>query len=150
MTMRMMLAAAVLALGLGSALGQSDVVKERAMLMFDQGEAFYKTLNGMARERMPYDQAKVDEAMAVLIQTSAKLQSLYPPNSTGQSPDADYFASSKVWENKADFDARLAKLKVDVAANAPKAKSLDGLKEAAAAIGQTCNGCHELYRAKKG
>jgi cytochrome c556 len=147
---RFVLAFAVLAIGVGAAVGQADVVKERAALMYDQGEAFYKTLNGMARGRIPYDQAKADEAIAVLLATSAKLQSLYPPNSKGQSPDADYFANEKVWENKADFDARLAKLKADVAANAPKAKNADGLKEAAAAIGQTCNGCHETYRAKKG
>lgn len=150
MTKRVIFAAAVLGAGLGSAFGQADVVKERAMLMYEQGEAFYTTLNAMARGRMSYDQAKVDKAMAELIDTSAKLQSLYPPGSRGQSPDADYFANAKVWENKADFDARLAQLKADVVANAPKAKSLDGLKEAAAAIGQTCNGCHELYRAKKG
>lgn len=148
--MRMMLAAAVLGLGLSVAFGQADVVKERAMLMYEQGDAFYGILNSMARGRMAYDQAKAEKAMAVLVESSAKLQSLYPPNSKGQSPDADYFANAKTWENKADFDERLAKMKAEVAANASKVKSLEGLKDAAAAIGQTCSGCHELYRAKKG
>ena len=66
-----------------------------------------------------------------------------------QAPDADYYASAKVWENKADFDARLAKLIKDIDENAPKAKNLDGLKDARAAIVQTCNSCHEVYRVKK-
>ncbi|MFD2184151.1 c-type cytochrome [Rhodoplanes azumiensis] len=150
MTKRLILAAAVLGLGLSTALGQADVVRERAMLMYEQGEAFYATLNSMARGRMAYDQAKVDAAMKVLLESAEKLQTLYPPNARGQSPEADYFANAKAFENKADFDARLAKMKAEIVANAPKAKSLDGLKEAVGAIGQTCSGCHELYRAKKG
>jgi cytochrome c556 len=146
---RIALAAAALAVGIGAASGQADLVKERAMLMFRQGEAV-GSLTRMARGQAPYDQGKVDEAIVVLIGTSGKLPGLFPVTAKGQSPDSDYYATAKVWENKADFDARLAKLSADIAANGPKAKSPDGLKEALGAITQNCSGCHETYRAKKG
>lgn len=147
--MRLMLAGAALAIGVASVSAQAELVRERAELMFEQGERIYGTLNKMVRDEIPYDQAKVDEAFVLLKETSRKLPALYPETAKGQAPDADYYASAKVWENKADFDARLAKLIKDIDENAPKAKSLDGLKEAHAAIVQTCNSCHETYRVKK-
>jgi cytochrome c556 len=91
----------------------------------------------------------VDEGFVKLKETARKLPALYPETAKGQAPDADYYASAKVWETKADFDARLAKLIKDIDENAPKAKNLDGLKDARAAIVQTCNSCHEAYRVKK-
>jgi cytochrome c556 len=147
--MRLALAAAVLTIGIATVAAQSAFVRERAELMYDQGEYIYGTLNKMARGEIPYDQAKVDEAFAKLKEIARKLPALYVETAKGQSPDADYYASAKVWENKADFDARLAKLAKDVDENAPKAKSLDGLKDARAAIVQTCDSCHEVYRVKK-
>lgn len=146
---RLILASAVLTVGVGVAAAQEDLVRQRAELMYDQGEFVYGSFNKMARGEEPYDQAKVDEGFAVLKETARKLPTLYPETAKGQAPDADYYASNKVWENKADFDARLQKLVADIDANAPKAKSLDGLKEARAAIVQTCNSCHETYRVKK-
>lgn len=128
---------------------QSDPVDQRAVLMHKQGNIVYGTFNKMVRGEEAYDQAKVDEGLAALKELSRKMPPLYPETAKGRSPDADYYASSKVWENKADFDARLAKLIKDIDANAPKATSLDGLKEARAAIAKTCSDCHEIYRVKK-
>jgi cytochrome c556 len=149
MMMRSTLAAAVLTISVATVAAQSDLVRERAELMYNQGEHIYGTLNKMVRGEIAYDQAKVDEAFAKLKAIAPKLSALYPETAKGQAPDADYYASEKVWQNKADFDARLAKLAKDIDANAPKATSLDGLKEARAVIVETCNGCHEVYRLKK-
>lgn len=146
---RVTLAAALLAMGVASVAAQSALVRERAELMYDMGEYIYVTLNKMARGEIPYDQAKVDEAFAKLKEAAPKLAPLYVETAKGQAPDADYYASDKVWQNKADFDARLAKLVKDINENAPKATSLDGLKQARAAIVETCNSCHETYRVKK-
>jgi len=147
--MRLMIAAAVLTIGVAAVAAQSDPVRERAELMGDQGEYIYGTLNKMARGDIPYDQAKVDEAFAKLKEIAPKLATLYPPTAKGQAPEADYYASDKVWQDKADFDARFAKLIKDINEGAAKATGLDGLKEARAAIAQTCNSCHETYRLKK-
>ena len=146
---RAMLAGAAFAIGVATVAAQSDLVRERAELMYDQGEYVYGTFNKMVRGEAPYDQAKVDEGFVKLKETARKLPALYPESAKGQAPDADYYASAKVWENKADFDARLAKLIKDIDENAPKAKNLDELKDARAAIVQTCNSCHEVYRVKK-
>jgi cytochrome c556 len=147
--MRLTLAAAALTIGVATVAAQSALVLERAELMYDQSEYVYRTLNKMARGEIPYDQAKVDEAFAKLKEIAGKLPALYVETAKGQSPDADYYASEKVWQNKSDFDARLAKLAKDVDENAPKATSLDGLKQARAAVAETCNSCHEVYRVKK-
>lgn len=146
---RFMMAAAGLAIGVAAAAAQSDPVRERAELMYNMGGDFYGALNKMARGELAYDQAKVDDAFAKAAAAVRKLTALYPETAKGQSPDADYFATAKVWENKADFDARFAALAKALADNAPKAKNLDGLKDARAAVVEACGGCHENYRAKK-
>lgn len=146
---RLILASAALAVGIGVVAAQEDLVRQRAELMYDQGELVYGAFNKMVRGEAPYDQAKVDEGFAVLKEASRKLPALYPETAKGQAPDADYYASDKVWQNKADFDARLQKLIKDIDANAPKATNPDGLKAARAAIVETCNSCHETYRVKK-
>ena len=146
---RWMVVAAVMSIGVATVAAQSDPVRERAELMGDQGEYIYGTLNKMARGDIPYDQAKVNEAFAKLKEIAPKLATLYPPTAKGQAPEADYYASDKVWQDKADFDARFAKLIKDINEGAAKATGLDGLKEARAAIAQTCNSCHETYRLKK-
>lgn len=146
---RWMVVAAVMSIGVVTVAAQSDPVRERAELMGDQGEYVYGTLNKMVRGDIPYDQAKVDEAFAKLKEIAPKLATLYPPTAKGQAPEADYYASDKVWQDKADFDARFAKLIKDINEGAAKATGLDGLKEARAAIAQTCSSCHETYRVKK-
>lgn len=147
--MRLMIAGTVSTIGVVTIAAQSDLVRQRAELMCNQGEYIYGTLNKMVRGDIPYDQAKVGEAFAKLKEIAPKLSALYIETAKGQAPDADYYASEKVWQNKADFDARLAKFVKDINENAPKATSLEGLKEAHAAIVQTCNSCHEVYRVKK-
>jgi len=146
---RLMLAAALLTIGVAVVAAQSALVRERAELMYDQGEYIYVALNKMARGEIPYDQAKVEEAFAKLKEIAPKLAALYVETAKGQSPDADYYASEKVWQNKADFDARLAKLVKEINENAPKATSLEGMKQARTAIVQNCNDCHDVYRLKK-
>jgi cytochrome c556 len=144
-------ALAVVALGLAvTSLGaQSDPVRERAALMKEQGRAVYGTLNRMARGQEPFDQARIDQAFATLSRTTSQLPALYA-SAKGQSSDSDYFANSKVWDNKSDFDVRLARLKSVVQEQQAKAQNLDGLKAAAGSINDVCNGCHEAYRSKKG
>lgn len=149
MMVRFILAAAVLAAGIGAAAAQDNVVNERAALMYDQGKIMFGALNKMVRGEAPYDQATVDADFAKLKEIVHKLPTLYPPGSKGQSPDADYYASDKVWEDKADFDAHFKTLIAAIDTNAPKATSLEGLKVARTAIAKACSNCHETYRVKK-
>ncbi|MEZ5787246.1 MAG: cytochrome c [Xanthobacteraceae bacterium] len=139
---------AAVILGVTSGAAQSDLVKERVDLMAEQGKAM-GALTKIARGEVPYDQATVDQAFAALKESASELPDLFPPTAKGEDPDSDYYASEKVWENKADFDARLKKLITEIDANAPKAKDVESLKAARGAVGKVCGDCHETYRVKK-
>ncbi|EJW13641.1 cytochrome c, class II [Rhodovulum sp. PH10] len=152
---RIVLAAAVLAIGTGIGIGSlaaqsgvSDKVIQRVKLMDQQGRAL-GTIGKMVRGQASYDQAAVDAAFTTLKDTSAKLPALYTADAKGRAPDADYYASDKVWENKAEFDQHFDDLQKAIAANAGKVKDLDTLKPAVMAIGKACGGCHEDFRVKK-
>jgi cytochrome c556 len=151
MISRTVFAIAALALNVTAVVAQSNPVEERAELMSAQGKYFNgRLLRDMVEDKKPYDQATVDAAFAVLVDTTKKLPSLFPDTAKGQSQKGQYFSSPKVWENKADFDARFVQFMKDVAEYAPKAKGLEALKISYPAIRKNCDGCHEVYRVKKG
>lgn len=148
---RSLLALVLVAIATGVVSAQSDPVAARRELMKANGQNAYATLNRMVRGQMPYDQAKVDAAFAHFIEASKKIPALFPAGSyTGPTPDDDYYASQKIWENKADFEARAAKLGQAAQENRGKVKDLDSLKEVWPAMNKgACDGCHETYRPKK-
>ncbi|MBN8965658.1 MAG: cytochrome c [Rhizobiales bacterium] len=51
-----------------------------------------------------------------------------------------------MWENKADFDAKLAKLAADAKAAEGKVTDLDSFKAVMGDVGKDCGGCHRTYR----
>jgi len=129
---------------------QANATEARSALMKEQSKYAWRGLNGMVRGQVPYDQAKVDEALAKLSETSAKLSSLFPESSKGKAAaDSKYFSKDAVWENKSDFDARIVKLEKDVAELKTKVRSLEDLKAAYPMLSQNCDSCHEKYRGRK-
>lgn len=136
-------AAALVALGTGAVIAQSDAIAARQKLMKDNNDGA-RVLVAMMRGNEPYDASKVDPVFSQWSHTAETLPGLFPDNSrTGE----DTRASPKIWQNKADFDAKAAAFGKAVADNHDRAKqSLDGLKAAVAAVGQACDNCHELYR----
>lgn len=148
--MRIVFVIAASALTATAVLAQSDVLEQRTALMKAQGQCVYRDLSQMMKGDAPYNQAKVDECFAKLKETSAKIESVFPASSKGASdPKSEYLALDKVWDNKADFEARVAKLKKDLDESAPKANSEAGFKATYTTIREDCNGCHEAYRKKK-
>jgi cytochrome c556 len=117
--------------------------------MKDNGKSM-AAFSQMARGDKPYDQATVDASLARLEAAAKKLPALYPESTKNVQTDEKYAASSKVWENKADFEAHIAKLGKVVADNKGKITNLDALKAAIPQFGDSCKGCHETYRIKKG
>jgi cytochrome c556 len=151
MIIRTVFCIAMLAIGINTAAAQSNPVEERVELMNAQGKYFFgRLLRDMVEDKKPFDQATVDAAFVALVDTTKKLPSLFPDTAKGQSQKGIYFSSPKVWENKADFDARFVQFMKDVAEYAPKAKGLEALKISYPAIRKNCDGCHEVYRVKKG
>ena len=142
---RTVVAVAAIAVGVTVVAAQSDPITTRKAAMKELG-AQTKTGAGMAKGEVPYDQAKAQAIFASYIETSEKAHGLFPENSkTG----GDTAALPAVWANKADFDARFAKLRDDAKAAQTSVKDLDSFKGAFSGITKNCGGCHETYRAKK-
>ena len=86
-----------------------------------------------------------------IISSAKTFPTLCPDNAkpgakTSAPPEDKYSASSKVWENKADFEAKNANLIQVVTSVRGNVKDLDSLKVAADQVGKACDACHETYR----
>ena len=141
MMKRIVLAVAVVALGVTAVVAQSDPIAARKALMKENGRQ-----SGIAREmiegKQPFDLAKAHAVLANYAAVSEKGKTLWP---TPKSGDASLPA---IWENKTDFEAKLAKLSADAKAQDPGVKDLDSFKAAMAEVGKDCGGCHNTYRKK--
>jgi cytochrome c556 len=92
-----------------------------------------------------FDAAKAKTVMDSVAASAKKLHGLYP---AGSDKDPKSAADPKIWENKADFDKRLAEMGT-LATAAGKTTTAETFKPAYMAVGATCKGCHDLYRKKK-
>jgi cytochrome c556 len=147
----MFVTVAAVLLGIGAVYAQQDVVNQRQTSMKENGKNLGGVLGAMAKGEKPYDQAAVDAAVAKLAANAKAIGTLFPENTKGLKADGKYSASSKIWENRADFDSHVAsytKAVNEVAAAG--IKNLDALKAAVPALGKQCSGCHETYRLKEG
>jgi cytochrome c556 len=145
MMIRTVFAAAVFAFGVTAVAAQSDPIAARKALMKTNGDQA-KIVGAMLKGDAPFDLTKAKAALASFEEAGEKAPALFPDNSkTG----GDTAALPKIWEDKADFDARLAKIAADAKAAQGTVTDLDSFKAAWPAIGKQCGGCHELYRAKK-
>jgi cytochrome c556 len=141
--MRTVLAVSALALGIAAANAQDPIAARKALMKATggQGAQGAKFMKG----EEPFDLAKAQAIFAQYQKTSNDGKALFPANSkTG-----DTAALPAVWEKKADFDAKLAKLGDDAKAASAKVKDLDSFKAAFSEVQKNCGGCHENYRAKK-
>lgn len=137
-----------LILGASAVIAQQDSVKEVQTLMKNNGKNVGGVLTPMVKGEKPYDQAAVNAALAQLEDTAKKLPNLFPESAKGVKADGDYSASPKIWESRADFDARIASFAKVVADAKAKIKDVDSLKATVPAIGKECGGCHETFRVK--
>ena len=138
-----------LLLGIGAVAAQQDLVKQAQTVMKGNGKNA-GIMAAMVKGEKPYDQAAVDAALAQLDDTAKKLPTLFPESIKGLKADGDYSASSKIWEDKAGFDAHIASFAKAVTEAKTQIKDLDTLKATLPVIGKQCGGCHETYRVKNG
>jgi cytochrome c556 len=143
---RIMLAVAAVALGITAVVAQSDPIAARKALMKANGDQA-KIGAAMAKGEAPFDAAKVEVMFTTFADAAAKMPALFPDNSKTGGETA---ALPAIWENKADFEARMAKFGKDANAAKAEIKDLDGFKAKWGAFAKdNCGGCHEKYRAKK-
>jgi cytochrome c556 len=143
---RIVLAVGAVALAVTAVAAQSDPIAARRALMKKNGDEA-KIVTAMVKGEAPFDAAKAQTAFATFADSAAKAPALFPDNSkTG----GDTAALPAIWENKADFDARLAKFGTAAKEAEGKVKDLDGLKATWGGFAkENCGGCHEKYRLKK-
>lgn len=144
--MKRILAAAVLCLiGTTAVLSAENQHENREAAMKKVGGAM-GGLVAIAKGQKPYDAEVVKTSLSTINATIKVFPTYFPDGSQGD----DQEASPKIWENKAGFEARAAKLAADtetLLAQIPADQAAVGA--ALGALGQNCGGCHESYRIKK-
>jgi len=144
--LRTVLAVGAIVAGVTVVAAQSDSIKQRNALMSSMWKDGLAGTYRMANGREPFDQAKAEAGLAKMSEIAAKLPPLWPPNSKAVAPLPKYSSSSKIWDNKPDFEAKLAALTKSINDNRGKAKDLDSLKGVVRDINQRCENCHESYQ----
>lgn len=141
---RLALVATLLALTAGAVVAQVDIIKSRQQIMKGVGKATGE-LGKVMKGEAAFDLKQAQAAFATYADAGKKMPGLFPDTTkTG----ADTGALPKIWEAKADFEAKFAKLAADAEALGPTIKDEASFKAAFMAVTKNCGGCHELYRAK--
>jgi len=139
--------AAVL-LGAGAVLAQQDVAVQQQNLMKSQGRNMYGVVLKMVKGETPYDQAAVNAALTALEADVTKIPTVFTPNPKVDVVDATFGSSQKIWQNKADFDAKVPPVAKAIADVKGTFKDAASLKVAFDAIQAKCTDCHETFRVK--
>ncbi|TPE52645.1 c-type cytochrome [Amaricoccus solimangrovi] len=138
----------ILAIGLTTTLGApafaEGVVDARAAQMSANGAAAAVS-GGMLKGEIPYSPAVGKAAIAAFDATALSFGLMFPDGATSKE------ASPKIWEDRAGFDAELAKFQEATAAAVKAAgkagpADLDAFKAAVQPVLGTCKSCHEHYR----
>jgi len=116
-----------------------------------QRQAAMKTVGGaagvagkMLKGEMAYDAAAALDALTKISEVAQTFGDYFPE---GSETGGKTRASPKIWEDRAGFDAAIAKLQMDSAAAVAAAPAdLDSFKAAFGAIGANCGTCHKAYR----
>src|SRR3984957_18474401 len=146
---RTVVAMRTLLLGVSAVVAQQDLVNQNQTIMKSNGKNA-GALAAMVKGEKPYDQATVDAALTQLNDTAKKLPTMFPESVKGLKADGDYSTSSKIWEDKAGFDAHIATFAKGVTDARGSIKDIDTLKVSLPLICKSCGGCHETYRLKNG
>jgi cytochrome c556 len=143
---RILGAISVLALGATVVLAQNLApIKERQDTMKKISDD-NKVLGAMTKGEAPFDAAKASALLGGWDARVKKVLTLYPDDSkTGEKTRA----KPEIWQNKADFDAKMADFAKAAAAAKAATGSADAFKAAYADLGKACDSCHEKYRAPR-
>jgi len=145
---RMVAAIGALLLGAGAVMAQQEIAVEQDNLMRGQAKSLYDVMLKMAKGQIPYNQKAVDTAIADLEASVAKISTVFEKNPKQDVVNATYGSSQKIWQNKADFDAKIPAVQKAIAEAKGKIRNVATLKAAYTSINDRCNDCHEVYRVK--
>jgi len=142
---RTVLAVAVLAFGATALVAQTDPIAARKAIMKANGDQ-NRVATDMIEGKVPFNLDAAKKVLATFAEAGDKAKPLFPDNSkTG----GDTAALPAIWENKADFEAKLAKLGTEAKAAGPKVTDLDTFKAQMTEVRKNCGGCHQTYRKRQ-
>jgi cytochrome c556 len=121
------------------------VIKQRQEIMKKTNDET-KVLNAMAKGEAPFDAAKA-QALFSGIEERSKIAAGLFPDDTKEGEKTR--AKAEIWQNKADFDAKMNEFLKSVAAAKTASTSADSFKAATKHMVETCDNCHEKYRARR-
>jgi cytochrome c556 len=140
---RNVLAVAVLALGATALVAQTDPIAARKAIMKANGDQS-KIATDMLEGKAPFNLDAAKKIFATFAEAE-KVKTLFPDTSkTG----GDTAALPAIWENKADFETKLAKFVADSKAAGPATTHADTFKVQITEVRKNCGGCHQNYRKK--
>ena len=145
---RTVVVAGVLLLGAGAVMAQQDIAVKQDNLMRAQGKSMYGVILKMTKGDIPYDQKAADDAIAQLAESVPTIPKAFETNPKQDVVNATYGSSPKVWQNKADFDAKVPPVSKTIADVKGSIKDVASLKIAYDKIQEKCTDCHETYRLK--
>jgi cytochrome c556 len=147
MMMRTVVVVGTLLLGAGVVAAQQDQVAKTQVAMKSNLKSAL-ALSAMVKGEKPYDQAAVDAALLELDDVAKRFPSLFPESIKGLKPDGNFYASDKVWTERADFEAHAATFVKAIGEAKAKFKSAESLKAEFPKLNAVCLGCHEKFRVK--
>ncbi len=123
----------------------SDPISLRQHMMKNVGAAMGMA-GKMAKGEEAYDPRVAEAAFRVMNNAALGFGGKFPEGAMSEASEA----SPKIWEDRAGFDAAVAKFIADTAgAAAAKPTTLDDFKPVFGQVAGNCKGCHEAYRVKK-
>lgn len=125
-------------------IAQSDPITERRNLMKGVGRASALGAQ-LVKGETPFDPQKARDVLRAYGDAAEKMPGLFPDNSKEGGGTS---AAPKIWETKADFEARFAAWNTEIKAAAGSVETLDGFKTAFGGLTKACGGCHQNYRQK--
>lgn len=145
---RTMIVVSTLLLGAGAVMAQQELAVQQDNLMRSIAKNQYGVIQKMTKGEIPFDQKAADQAIANIEADVAKIAKTFAVNPKQDVVNATYGASPKVWQNKADFDAKIPPVQKAIADVKGKITDLASLKAAYTSINDRCTDCHETYRVK--
>lgn len=141
---RVLSAAAIIALGFTVALAQDSPLDQRKAAMKAMSKAG-KAPGLMLKGEAPFDLAAVKAALTTFAAESKKSKGLYPAGSD----QGETRAKPEVWSNSADFMGRFDKLAADAEKASASITDEASFKTEYKQVASNCGGCHKIYRAEK-
>lgn len=143
--MRKAILCSVFLTGAVAAAAATDPIAARKDILKGMGDAT-KPVVAMLKGQAPYEQGKVDAALAAYVDGSAKAPTLFPDTSkTGGKTEA----LPKIWEDKARFESLFKKLNEDARATQGKIVDVASLKATFPKVLGDCKTCHDDFRHKE-